>query len=81
MVSELEMTSHMWSRYTKNIIRFGCVEIHINKTLSIVNHSNGTETVICEFGRFSEESELINLVRKDVLSKGGRCIVKWGSSI
>ena len=80
MVTELEMACHMWNRYTKNVIRFGTVEIHLNRTLSIINRSNCGDTVICEFGRLSDEPEFITFVRESVSTKGGRTVVDWESS-
>ena len=80
MVTKLEMAKHMWKVYTKNAIRFGRVEIYLNSTIKIINRSNCGDTVICEFGRFAEESEFFNFVKKDVERLNGKTVIIWGSN-
>lgn len=79
MVTELEMACHMWDVYTKNVVRFGRVEIKLNSAIKIVNYDNLVgETVICEFGRFADESDFIRYVIDDVRKLGGEAVIKWG---
>ena len=80
MVSKLEMACHMWNRYTKNVSRFGTVEIHINSEITVVGLFNGENyTFIDGWERFAEESAFFNHIRNDVESKGGKAVIKWGS--
>lgn len=71
----------MWNRYTKNVSRFGTVEIQLNSTITVVGFFNGKEyTFIDRWERFAEESAFFNHIKNDVESKGGRTVIKWKSN-
>lgn len=73
-MNPLEMTSHMWDVYTKNIDYFlGIVTVRLARKLTV----EYAGIKLCEFNRFSDESSLIHHIRKDVEKKGGRVRVIW----